>query len=111
MNKYVNAWSMNLWMNECHMNFISPYKFVFQMCFQCIILVCKMYKLWMISITSNEITNLWMNECHTNFISPYKFMFQMCFQCTILVRKMYKLWNHVFCTISIIKIWNVKFMT
>jgi len=80
MNKCVNERNMNLWMNECHMNFISPYKFVFQMCFQCIILVCKTYKLWMnefcmISITSERSTNLWMNECHTNFIFPYKFMF------------------------------------
>jgi hypothetical protein len=70
MNKCVNEWNMNLWMNECHMNFISPYKFMFQMCFQCIILVCKMYELWMnefcmISITSNESTkpmNEWMSH-------------------------------------------------
>jgi hypothetical protein len=80
MNKCVNERNMNLWMNECHMNFISPYKFVFQMCFQCIILVCKTYELWMnefcmISITNNGSMNLWMNECHTNFIFSYKFMF------------------------------------
>jgi hypothetical protein len=32
---------MNIWMNGCHMNFTSSYKFVCQMCFQCIILVCE----------------------------------------------------------------------
>jgi hypothetical protein len=30
-------------MNECHMNFASSNKFVFQMCFQCTILVCETY--------------------------------------------------------------------
>jgi hypothetical protein len=54
--------------------------------------------------------NLWMNECHMNFISPYKFVFQMCFQYTILMHKTYELWMNEFCTISITKSWNVKFM-
>jgi hypothetical protein len=59
MDKCVNEWNMNLWMNECHTNFISPYKFVFQMCFQCTILVCKMYKLWMNEFCMIFITKSW----------------------------------------------------
>jgi len=34
----------------------------------------------------------------------------MCFQCMILVCETYKLWMNKFCTISIIKSWNVKFV-
>jgi hypothetical protein len=55
-------------------------------------------------------TNLWMNECHTNFTPSDKSMFQMCFQYMILVHETYKLWLNKFCTISIIKSWNAKFM-
>jgi hypothetical protein len=63
-NKCVDKWNMNLWMNECHINFASCNKFVFQMCFQCTILVCETYKLWlnkicMISIINHEMLNLW----------------------------------------------------
>jgi hypothetical protein len=47
MDKCVNGWSMNLWMNECHINFTSFNKYVFKICFQCTILVCEMYKLWL----------------------------------------------------------------
>jgi hypothetical protein len=54
--------------------------------------------------------NLWMNECHTNFASSNKSVFQMCFQCMILMCEMYELWMNKFCTISIIKLWNVKFV-
>ncbi len=54
--------------------------------------------------------NLWMNECHTNFASSYKSMCQMCFQCMILVCETYKLWMKFFCTISITKSWDVKFV-
>jgi len=50
-----------------------------------------------------------MNESmsHESF---HKLMCQMCFQCTISKRKMYKLWMNEFCTISIIKSLNVKFV-
>jgi len=34
-------------MKKCHMNFTFFYKFVFQMCFQYTISMCKMYELWM----------------------------------------------------------------
>ncbi len=50
MNKCVENWNTNLWMNECHMNFTSSYKFVCQMCFQCMISMCEMYKFCMIFI-------------------------------------------------------------
>jgi len=54
--------------------------------------------------------NLWMNEYHMNFASSYKFMCQMCFQCTISMCEMYELWMNKICMISIIKLWNVKFV-
>jgi hypothetical protein len=46
-NKCVDEWNMNLWMNECHTNFISFNKFVCQIVFQCTILMSTTYKLWM----------------------------------------------------------------
>jgi hypothetical protein len=55
-------------------------------------------------------TNLWMNKCHTNFESFYKSVFEMCFQYTILICEMHKLWLNNFCTISITKLWDAKFM-
>jgi hypothetical protein len=55
-------------------------------------------------------TNLWMNECHTDFTSSYKFVCQMCFQCTIFMHEMYKLRMKFFCTISINKSWDPKFV-
>jgi hypothetical protein len=52
-----------------------------------------------------------MNEqCHMNFTSSYKFVCQICFQCAILVYEMYELWMYKFWTISIIKLWDVKFV-
>jgi hypothetical protein len=54
--------------------------------------------------------NLWMNECHMNFVSFNEFVYQMCFQCTILICKIYELWINEFCTISISKSWDVKFV-
>jgi hypothetical protein len=54
--------------------------------------------------------NLWMNECHMNFASFNEFVYQMRFQCTILICKMYELWINKFCTISISKSWDVKFV-
>jgi hypothetical protein len=54
--------------------------------------------------------NLWMNDCHMNFAFSYKSMCQMCFQCMMLMLETYKLWMNEFCTISIIKSWNVKFV-
>ncbi len=55
-------------------------------------------------------TNLWMKKCYTNFASSYKSVCQLCFQCTISVHEMYKLWMNKFCTISITKSWDVKFL-
>jgi hypothetical protein len=55
-------------------------------------------------------TNLWMNECHVNFTSFYKSICQMCFQSTISMCETYKLWMNKFCTISIIKTWDAKFV-
>jgi hypothetical protein len=55
-------------------------------------------------------TNLWMNECHMDLASFFKIVFQMCFQCTILMWETYELWMNKFCTISIIKSWDVKFV-
>jgi hypothetical protein len=43
-DKCVDESSTNLWKNECHMNFTS-YKYVCQMCFQCMMSVCETYKL------------------------------------------------------------------
>jgi hypothetical protein len=34
----------------------------------------------------------------------------MCFQCMILLFEMYKFWMNFFCTIFIIKSWDVKFV-
>jgi len=45
-NKCVDGWSMNLWMNECHINFTSFYISACWMCFQCTMLMHEMYKLW-----------------------------------------------------------------
>jgi len=43
-------------------------------------------------------------------INSYKFMCQMCFQCMILMHEMYELQMNEFCMISIIKLWDVKFV-
>jgi len=43
-------------------------------------------------------------------INSYKFVCQMCFQCTIIVHEMYELQMNKICMISIIKIWDVKFV-
>jgi hypothetical protein len=45
IDKYVNRWNMNLWINKCHINFAFLNKYVCQMCFQCVILVHEMYKI------------------------------------------------------------------
>ncbi len=55
-------------------------------------------------------TNLWMNEYHMNFASSYKYVCQICFQCMISMWETYKLWINFFCTILIVKLWNVKFV-
>jgi hypothetical protein len=59
INKCVHVWSMNLWMNKCHVNFASSYKYVCQMCFQCMISMCETYKLWMEFFSMTSITKLW----------------------------------------------------
>jgi hypothetical protein len=58
-DKCVDGWNMN----ECHMNFAS-YKFVCQICFQCMILVCEtMNYEWtnfvQFPLLSCEMLNLW----------------------------------------------------
>jgi hypothetical protein len=59
IDKCVNRWSTNLWMNKCHTNFASSNKFVFQMCFQYTILMRETYKLWMNEFYTISITKLW----------------------------------------------------
>jgi hypothetical protein len=45
-----------------------------------------------------------------NFASSYKYVCQMCFQCMILVCETYDLWMNKICTITINKLWDVKFV-
>jgi hypothetical protein len=57
-------------MNECYTNFTYFYKSLYQMYFQCMILVCETYKscmnkFCMISLLSHEMLSLWCN-------TPYK---------------------------------------
>jgi hypothetical protein len=54
--------------NECHTNFASFNKFVFQMCFQYMILVCEIYELWLKEFCTIFIINSWdakfvINKC------------------------------------------------
>jgi hypothetical protein len=50
---------MNILMNECHTNFTSFYKFVWQICFQCTISVCETYELWINEFHVIFIIKLW----------------------------------------------------
>ncbi len=59
MDKRVDGWSTNLWMNECHTNFTSSYKSMCEMCFQCMILMCETYKSWMNKFCMISIIKLW----------------------------------------------------
>jgi hypothetical protein len=59
MNKCVNRWNMNLWMNEYHMSFTFSFKFVCQIYFQCMILICEMYELWMNKFCMISISKSW----------------------------------------------------
>jgi hypothetical protein len=59
MDKCVDKWNMNLWMNECDTNFSSSYKFVCQICFQCMISMCETYELWMNEFCTIFITKSW----------------------------------------------------
>jgi hypothetical protein len=59
MNNCVNGWSTNLLINECHTNFASFYKSMCWMCFQCPILMQKMYKLWMNEFCMISIIKSW----------------------------------------------------
>jgi hypothetical protein len=59
MDKCVNKWNMNIWMNKCHTNFAYFYKSMCQMCFQCIISMHEMYKLWTNEFCTIFIINLW----------------------------------------------------
>jgi hypothetical protein len=58
-NQCVYEWNTNLWMNECHMNFTSSCEFVYQVCLQCTILICKMYELWINKICTISISKSW----------------------------------------------------
>jgi hypothetical protein len=55
-------------------------------------------------------TNLWMNKCYMNFTFSNKSLSQMYFQCTISIHEMYELWMNKFCTPSITKLWDAKFV-
>jgi len=46
-------------MNECHTNFASSNKSMFQICFECTILLCGMYELWMNEFCTIFITKVW----------------------------------------------------
>jgi hypothetical protein len=46
-------------MNECHTNFASLYKYVFQMCLQCTISVYKTHELWMNTFCMISIIKFW----------------------------------------------------
>ncbi len=46
-NTRINVLTNEVQIYECHLDFASSNKYVFQMCFQCTILMCEMYKLWM----------------------------------------------------------------
>jgi len=61
MNKCVNRWNTNLWMNKCHMSFAPPFKFVSQIYFQCMILMYEMNKFCMISISKSWYVKFVMN--------------------------------------------------
>ncbi len=67
------------------MNFTSFYKFVFQMCFQYTISMCKMYKLWM-NVT--RISCGWINDRrgNTNNVQDLLQQYKVCI-CTNILRK------------------------
>jgi hypothetical protein len=65
MDKCVYEW--NTRMSECHMNFVSSYKFVCQMCFQCTILVHETYELWMNEFCTIFIIKSWVVKFMTQF--------------------------------------------
>jgi len=46
-------------MKKCHTNFTSSYKYVCQMCFQCMISMHEMYELWMNEFCKIFITMQW----------------------------------------------------
>jgi hypothetical protein len=59
MDNCVDGWNTNLWMNECHMNFTSSYKFMCQFFFQCMILMHETYALWINNFHTIFITKSW----------------------------------------------------
>jgi hypothetical protein len=54
-------------------------------------------------------TNLWLNKCHTNFTSSYKFVWNM-FSMHDISTWNIQIMNDKFCMISIIKLWDAKFL-
>jgi hypothetical protein len=59
INVFTNEMQTYEWMNECHMNFASSYEFVYQMHFQCTILMCKIYELWINEFCTISISKSW----------------------------------------------------
>jgi hypothetical protein len=70
-NKCVDEWSTNLWMNECHTNFVSSNKYVCQMCFQCTISMHKTYKLWISEFCMIIIIKSWNRKFMMMFLKIY----------------------------------------
>jgi len=73
-------------------------------------IMCWKHISYMDKCADESSMNLWMNECHMKFTSSYNIMYQMCFQGMILMCEMYELWMNDYCTISIIKSWDAKFV-
>jgi hypothetical protein len=67
------------WMNKCHMNFASFYKYVCQMCFLCTISMLEMYELWMNEFCTIFIIKLW----NTKFVMCLKL--QKSYQSTFIL--------------------------
>jgi hypothetical protein len=86
-NKCVDEWNMNLWMNKCHTSFASSNKSMWKICFQCMILVHKMYKLWMNEFCTIFITKLW----DVKFVMP-SYRMHVYNTCKIYLSKQYLLW-------------------
>jgi hypothetical protein len=64
---------MNLWMNKCQTSFAFPYKYVCQMCFQCI--KCTNYewtKLSQLLLLRHEMISLWCNTFNKYIIELIK---------------------------------------
>ncbi len=67
--KCVDKWNANVWMDKSHTNFTYSYKSMYQMCFQCMILMCQNVLMWewtnlvQFPLLSSEMLNLWCKGC------------------------------------------------